>query len=171
MSEVDELRAEVAALKAELETCRRKSEWQERRRVDQRNVGGRVRPLPAVAPLVAETGADLVAACRSVRQMRRLSHRVLDDMIGWADGYTSKIEQPQAPWGRTLTAPAFDDLTRALGVGFVAVELPPAGDPTLPLPLAIAPDAGCLALQPYSMQPEAIADVRGMLARAGIVAL
>lgn len=129
--------------------------------------GGRA--PPPIAPAVILDGADLIATLRTVRQLRRLRHLELDQRIGWADGYTGKVEQPHKRFGRQLVAPALSDLMAALGVGLVAVDIGPrARSAHLPLPLAIEPDSGRVEIRPYAADAETLADVRQSLSAIGI---
>lgn len=166
-TEIDLLREENAALRKALHNAKRALAWHVDRRAGHHDVE-RMRPPPTVAPMVCRDGADLVAGLRTVRQGRGLSHLALDQRIGWADGFTGKIEQPTKGWGKRIWNQAMDDLLQGLGVGLVLVDIGPRREACLPLPAAIAPDAGNLDFRPYSLRPEAVADARGQLARLGV---
>lgn len=142
--ELDAARAEIAALKVQLERTRRALKWHSRNYAGDERVDfngqplAPVRAVPAVAPPVARDSSDLVALMRDARVARGWSGKALDLEIGWAEGLTSKIEQPARAWGRRVVLPTFDRWLHGLelGLGLVDLRRPIVDRPAVWVPAA-----------------------------------
>lgn len=107
--------------------------------------------VPERAPEIIRSGADLVAALRRVRELMRVTQREFDDLAGWADGYTGKLEQPAMPYGKACTMPSFDEWLATAGVALVMVKIPKAAASVSDLPavLATEPLRGEIVWRPF----------------------
>lgn len=83
------------------------------------------RPCPVSEPPegVASNYSELVWLLRQRRQAAGMSQLELDHTAGLQDGYTSKLEQPDAIYGRRAVYPMFDLWLAGLGVGLMVVPL------------------------------------------------
>lgn len=78
-----------------------------------------------VRPAIISSEDTLVGLLRGRRQAMSLSHAAFDERIGWAEGYTSKIEAPhrkygkRALWGLTT---ALNDWLQGLGLALVLMD-------------------------------------------------
>lgn len=108
--------------------------------------------VPDRAPEIIRSGADLVASLRRVRQLMNVTQREFDDLAGWADGYTGKLEQPGAAYGKSCTMPSFDEWLATAGVALVMVRLPRHGADLsiLPSVLAVEPLRGEIIWRPFA---------------------
>jgi hypothetical protein len=116
-------------------------------------------PVPERAPELIQSGADLVSSLRRVRQLMGVTQREFDDLAGWADGYTGKLEQPAAPYGKSCTMPSFDEWLQAAGVALVMVKLPKGARTSrdlaaLPAVLAVEPLRGQILWAPFAAPVE-----------------
>lgn len=107
--------------------------------------------VPERAPEIIRNGADLVASLRRVRQLANITQREFDDLAGWADGYTGKLEQPSQPYGKACTMPSFDEWLATAGVALVMVKIPKAAASVSDLPavLATEPLRGEIVWRPF----------------------
>lgn len=79
----------------------------------------------SVRPEIITSEDRLVGLLRGRRQAMGHSHASLDDVIGWSEGYTSKIEAPHRTYGKRaiwgLTA-ALNDWLQGLGLALVLMD-------------------------------------------------
>src|SRR5687767_1227971 len=73
------------------------------------------RPIAALCPDptlpadgIARDYAQLVALLVAIRHEIGLTGEALDDVVGWQERYTSKLEQPGTLYGRSAVNPSFD---------------------------------------------------------------
>lgn len=79
----------------------------------------------AMRPVMVRTEDQLVGLLRGRRVDAGLSHAQLDDRIGWADGYASKVEAPHRRYGRRLFmffTDLADELLQGLGLALVLMD-------------------------------------------------
>ncbi len=78
-----------------------------------------------VRPVLIRDEDQLVGLLRGRREALGLSQAELDDRIGWAPAYTSKVEAPHRRYGRRLfifLTGLADELLEALGLGLVLMD-------------------------------------------------
>jgi hypothetical protein len=76
-------------------------------------------------PVLIRREEPLVALLRGRREALGLSHAVLDETIGWASGYASKVEAPHRRYGKRLfifLTGLADELLQGLGLGLVLMD-------------------------------------------------
>lgn len=78
-----------------------------------------------VRPVLIRSEDQLVSLLRGRREALGLSHAVLDERIGWAGGYASKVEAPHRRYGKRLfifLTGLADELLQGLGLGLVLMD-------------------------------------------------
>lgn len=81
--------------------------------------------MAALKPIgVVREYGDLVDAMRERRQALGWSHLELDYRSGVQDGYTGKIENWRAGYGKKMGVVSLPLLLEALGLGLLVVEVP-----------------------------------------------
>jgi len=79
--------------------------------------------FPIVSPVI-QTYDDLVSAMRARRESMGMTVIELEAKSGLQDGYTSKLENPGARWGRGVGPDTLPLWLGGLRVGIVLVDLP-----------------------------------------------
>ncbi len=53
-------------------------------------------------PVIVTSATDIATVLRGDREALGMSGEQLDEVIGWPDRYSAKVENPKRKWGRTL---------------------------------------------------------------------
>jgi hypothetical protein len=78
-----------------------------------------------VRPVMVRSEDQFIQLMRGRRNALKLGQAELDDRIGWAPGYTSKIEAPHRRYGRRLFmffTNLADELLEGLGLALVLMD-------------------------------------------------
>lgn len=78
-----------------------------------------------VRPVLIRSEDQLIGLLRGRREALGLSQAELDDLVGWAPAYTSKVEAPHRRYGRRLfifLTGLADEWLEALGLGLVLMD-------------------------------------------------